>query len=115
MKHVCYTCGLLLKRGIPGSEVFEHKESLEGTPFHDMSPYQFCGFCIVMAREFPSAFDNADHTLLQVNGKRVCACGFEFVDQNWVTINRLMHLHTAVAVYEKGDFNLLIQLLDQQV
>ena len=115
MKHTCYACGLLLKRGLPDSEVFEYRESLEGTPFRDMSPYQFCGFCIVMGREFPSAFDNPNHTLLQVDGKKVCTCGFKFATEHWVTINRLKALHAAMAVYQQGDFSLLVQLLDQQI
>jgi rubredoxin len=114
MKHKCYTCGFVLRNGIPLLEdITADRKVLNGTPFEDLTPYNFCAYCLHMLTEFPSAFlDEDDHVLVQEAGKVACSCGHPHSTLNgWVRVNRSQIAHKAVAIYQNGNFSLALDLI----
>lgn len=115
MKHVCYTCGFVLRKGIPLLEdIVADGKTLIGTQFEGLTPYNFCAYCTHMIREFPSVFvDKSDHVLVQKSGKVACSCGHQHGNLNgWIQINRSQIAHKAICLYQEGDFNMAMELIN---
>ncbi len=135
MKFVCYTCGLLLRNGIPPMEALDQEQAacvgevrdmeqryamLEGTLYEGMSTYQFCGFCLTMIRDYPQAMFEKN----QIPGHRMhvkmymdyayCECECGDVDQVFtasngrdpmVSYNRWVVKHGAEVLYPNRNTN----------
>jgi len=119
MKHVCYTCGFVLRKGLPLLEdIIADREILNGTLFEDLSPYNFCAYCLHMVVEFPSAFvDNDYHTIVQRSeGIAICSCGHKYITStSWVQNNRMVIAHKAICIYQDGDFNMAMELINADI
>lgn len=130
MRYSCFSCGYVFHKGMPPLEALSQGQAtivgvddtptrftpLEGTPLQGLSTYNFCTYCLVVVREFPTAYTHKSdyYNEVQLNrpSRRVDLYGYHSF--NWVWANRMMLLLAAKRIYKNGDFSTLEALLDPE-
>lgn len=147
MQFRCYTCGFKFSDGPPPLEALSGPQSnaLYGVKreaaklpmpekFADLTPYNFCAFCLTLVVDFPSTFQDIEGHGIQWESDhydcewQVVFCGCGELHQleirkdgepyggnfNWKA-NRYNKLHKAQVIYPLGDFSLSIELIDMEI
>ncbi len=147
MQFRCFSCGFKFSDGPPplealsGSQynaIYGVKREASQFPmpekFADLTPYNFCAFCLVLVVDFPSTFQDIDghvhkwersHYRDDIQFHVVfCECGELHQSQvnvltydpafNWKA-NRQIKLHKARIIYPNGDFTLATEIIEKEI